>query len=62
VVAEPATAPFLEKTGLMAVPFEPKVSYRLGMFRPSVRTLSRTAVAFMDRFRVALEPDRTSLG
>ncbi|MBS7540910.1 LysR family transcriptional regulator [Ancylobacter lacus] len=53
-LVEPATARFFTAAGLVAVPFEPRVPYRFGMFRPSTRPPSRIAVEFMDRFRRAM--------
>ncbi len=58
-LVDPATARFFTSTGLKAVPFEPMVPYRFGMFRPSIRPPSRIAVDFMERFRRFMAPDRT---
>ncbi len=58
-LVDPATARFFAQAGLVAVPFEPMVPYRFGMFRPSARPPSRIAVDFMHRFRRAIQPDQT---
>lgn len=56
-LVDPATARFFADMGLVAVPFEPVVPYRFGMFRPSTRPPSRISVEFMERFRAAIVPD-----
>ncbi len=59
-LVDPATARFFTEVGLVAVPFEPMVPYRFGMFRPTARPPSRIAVDFMRRFRKAMQADRES--
>jgi len=61
VVADPPARPSSRRPASWLFPLNPRSRTAFGMFRPSVRTPSRTAVAIMDRFREALEPDRTPL-
>jgi DNA-binding transcriptional LysR family regulator len=50
-VVDPVTAQSYARTGMVAVPFDPVILYRFGMFRPSLRPPSRISADFMDSFR-----------
>ncbi|MBO1325691.1 LysR family transcriptional regulator [Acetobacter sp. TBRC 12305] len=54
-VVDPLTARSFAPAGLVAIPFEPKIPYRFGMFQPNARPPSRIGLDFMARFRVAME-------
>lgn len=50
-VVDPVTAQSYARAGLVAIPFEPVIPYRFGMFRPSLRPPSRISADFMEAFR-----------